>query len=379
MRDPICAMVVGPTTAAHKVEHNGHRYAFCCEGCRRKFEADPDQFVAATDPVCGMSVNRATASHLARHEGQRFYFCSARCEERFTADPDAYFDETSRPEPMPEGTLYTCPMDPEIVQEGPGDCPICGMALEPMGIPAGDQGPNPELVDFTRRAWIGAALTLPLFIIAMAPMLGLPVRSWLSGWAPWIELVLAAPVVLWVAQPFFKRAWSSFVNRSPNMWTLIGLGVGAAFAFSVVATVAPGVFPASFRDADGHVAVYFEAAAVIIVLVLLGQIMELRARERTGDALKALLDLAPETARVVHPDGREEDVPLEEVTAGTRLRVRPGEKVPVDGIVVEGRTSIDESMLTGEAIPVEKSVGDDVTGATLNGNGTLGHRGNPGR
>ncbi len=205
----------------------------------------------------------------------------------------------------------------------------------------------------------------------MAPMVGLPVRDWLGQWAPWVELLLAAPVVLWVAQPFFKRAWSSVVNRSPNMWTLIGLGVGAAFAFSLVATVAPGLFPEAFRDAAGHVAVYYEAAAVIIVLVLLGQIMELRARERTGDALKALLDLAPETARIVHADGREEDIPLEQVTTGTRLRVRPGEKVPVDGTVVEGRSSIDKSMLTGEPIPVEKSPGDTITGATLNGTGTL--------
>jgi Cu+-exporting ATPase len=371
VRDPVCGMTVEPDSAKHAAEHEGHRYVFCCNGCREKFEADPEAYVTATDPVCGMSVNRATAAHVARHEGQRFYFCSARCEERFAENPEQYIDGTSRPEPMPEGTLYTCPMDPEIVQEGPGDCPICGMALEPMGVPSADRGPNPELVDFTRRGWIGAALTVPLFIIAMAPMVGLPVRAWLGPWAPWLELVLAAPVVLWVAQPFFKRAWSSLVNRSPNMWTLIGLGVGAAFAFSVVATVAPGIFPASFRDADGHVAVYYEAAAVIIVLVLLGQIMELRARERTGDALKALLDLAPETARIVHDDGREEDVALEKVRTGTRLRVRPGDKIPVDGTVVEGRSSVDESMLTGEAIPVEKSVGDSVTGATLNGTGTL--------
>ncbi len=371
VRDPVCGMTVEPDSAEHESEYEGHRYVFCCSGCREKFEADPEAYITATDPVCGMSVNRATARHVARHEGQRFYFCSARCEERFTARPEKYLDASSRPEPMPEGTLYTCPMDPEIVREGPGDCPICGMALEPMGVPSADQGPNPELVDFTRRAWIGGALTVPLFIIAMAPMVGVPVRAWLGPWAPWLELLLAAPVVLWVALPFFMRAWSSFVNRSPNMWTLIGLGVGAAFAFSVVATVAPGIFPTSFRDADGHVAVYYEAAAVIIVLVLLGQIMELRARERTGDALKALLDLAPETARIVHEDGREEDVPLEKVRAGTRLRVRPGEKVPVDGTVVEGRSSVDESMLTGEAIPVEKSVGDTVTGATLNGTGTL--------
>jgi Cu+-exporting ATPase len=371
VRDPVCAMTVDPATAKHVATHESHDYAFCCNGCREKFVADPSAYLTATDPVCGMSVERASAEHIASHAGQRFFFCSARCEQRFTDDPDAFLDGTTVPETMPEGTLYTCPMDPEIVQEGPGDCPICGMALEPMGVPAAGQGPNPELVDFTRRAWIGAALTVPLFVIAMAPMVGLPVRDWLGQWAPWVELLLAAPVVLWVAQPFFKRAWSSVVNRSPNMWTLIGLGVGAAFAFSLVATVAPGLFPEAFRDAAGHVAVYYEAAAVIVVLVLLGQIMELRARERTGDALKALLDLAPETARIVHADGREEDIPLEQVTTGTRLRVRPGEKVPVDGTVVEGRSSIDESMLTGEPIPVEKSPGDTITGATLNGTGTL--------
>jgi Cu+-exporting ATPase len=371
VRDPICAMSVDPADAKHTTEHDGHTYYFCSNSCRGKFEADPETYVTATDPVCNMSVNRATAAHVARHAGQRYYFCSSRCEEQFTADPDAYLDETAQPEPMPEGTLYTCPMDPEIVQEGPGDCPICGMALEPMGVPAADQAPNPELIDFTRRAWISAAFTVPLFIIAMAPMVGLPVRDWLGSRAPWVELVLAAPVVLWAAQPFFKRAWSSWKNRSPNMWTLIGLGVGAAFAFSVVATVAPGIFPEAFRDADGHVAVYYEAAAVIVVLVLLGQIMELRARERTGDALKALLDLAPETARVVHADGREQDVALETVKTGMHLRVRPGEKVPVDGTVIEGRSSVDESMLTGEPIPVEKSSGDTLTGATLNGNGSL--------
>ena len=371
LRDPVCGMIADPATARHVAQHHGRSIGFCSKGCHDKFVADPDAYLTATDPVCGMIVDRVSARHMAKHQGQRFYFCSSRCEERFEADPGAFLDEYQKPEPMPEATLYTCPMDPEIVRDEPGDCPICGMALEPMGPPTAEQGPNPELVDFTRRAWIGAALAIPLLIVAMGPMVGLPVREWLGGAAPWVEFVLATPIVLWVAAPFFKRAWSSLVNRSPNMWTLIGLGVGAAYAFSVVATVAPGIFPVSFRDAAGHVAVYYEAAAVIIVLVLLGQIMELRARERTGDALKALLDLAPETARIVREDGSEEDVPLDRVRAGTRLRVRPGEKIPVDGMVIDGRSSVDESMLTGEPIPVEKAAGDEVTGATLNRAGTL--------
>jgi Cu+-exporting ATPase len=273
---------------------------------------------------------------------------------------------------MPEGTIYTCPMHPEIEQVGPGDCPICGMALEPKGVPAGDEGPNPELVDFRRRFAVGAALTVPLVVIAMGPMVGLPVDAWIGARvARWLELILATPVVLWSGWPFLVRGWKSFRTTNLNMFSLIGMGVTAAYLFSIVAVVAPGLFPHGFRDHSGQVGVYFEAAAVIVVLVLIGQILELGARERTGSAIRALLDLAANTARVVRPDGREEEVPLEAVVVGDRLRVRPGEKVPIDGVVVEGRSSVDESMLTGEPVPVEKVAGDAVTGATINGTGSL--------
>ncbi len=291
---------------------------------------------------------------------------------KFEGDPTSYLDGQPELEPMPEGTLYTCPMHPEIVQDGPGDCPICGMALEPMGVPAEDEGPNPELVDFTRRFWMGTVLTIPILMLTMGPLVGLPVREWIGERiAIWAELVLATPVILWSGWPFFVRGWKSIINRSLNMFTLIAMGVGAAYAFSFVATIAPGNFPAGFRDADGYVGVYFEAAAVIVVLVLLGQVLELRARERTGGAIRALLDLAPKTARIIRPDGREEEIPLEDVQVGDLLRVRPGDKVSVDGIVVEGHSSVDESMLTGEPVPVEKSEGDPVTGATINGRGSL--------
>ncbi|MFQ5626722.1 MAG: copper-translocating P-type ATPase, partial [Methyloligellaceae bacterium] len=265
-----------------------------------------------------------------------------------------------------------CPMDPEVVQEGPGTCPKCGMALEPMGIPTGDEGPNPELVDFTRRFWVGAALTVPLLIIAMGPMLGLPVKDWLGHRiAPWAELLLAAPVILWSGWPFFERCWASLVNRALNMWTLIGIGVGAAFAYSLAATLVPGIFPEAFRGQGGAVDVYFEAAAVIVILVLLGQLLELRARERTGGAIRALLDLAPKTALRVNADGNEEEVSLDLVQAGDHLRVRPGDSIPVDGVVSEGRSAVDESMLTGEPVPVEKTPGDALTGGTLNKSGSF--------
>ncbi len=372
VRDPVCAMTVDPAAGKPTHEHGGHLYHFCATGCRDKFAAAPEDFVSAEDPVCGMSVDRATARHVAKHEGQRFYFCAAGCQQKFEAEPAKYLAGRPAPEPMPVGTLYTCPMHPEIVQEGPGDCPLCGMALEPMGIPAGDEGPNPELVDFTRRFWIGAVLTLPILLLAMGPHLGLPLRVWLGeAAASWTELILATPVVLWAGWPFFQRGWKSILNRSLNMFTLIAMGVGAAYAFSLVATIVPQAFPVGFRDAGGHVGVYYEAAAVIIVLVLLGQILELRARERTGGAIRALLDLAAKTARVLRPDGREEEIPLEDVKVGDHLRVRPGDKVPVDGVVVEGHSSVDESMLTGEPVPVEKAAGDSVTGATINGSGSL--------
>jgi len=323
------------------------------------------------DPVCGMVVDPKAGKPSMEHSGHTYHFCSAGCRGKFEADPERYLGERPAPEPMPKGTQYTCPMHPEIVRDAPGACPICGMALEPMGVPTGDEGPNPELVDFTRRFRVSAALALPLFILAMAPMVGLPLRDWIGErLSVWIELVLATPVVLWAAAPFFERGWQSILNRSPNMWTLISLGVGAAYGYSVVATLFPDIFPHSMRGHGGGVPVYFEASAVIVALIFLGQVLELRARERTGSAIRALLDLAPKTARLVK-DGEERDVPLDEVEAGDLLRVRPGESVPVDGIVTEGRSSVDESMISGEPVPIEKTVGDPLTGGTLNRNGAL--------
>ncbi len=273
----------------------------------------------------------------------------------------------------PSGTRYTCPMHPEIVRDVPGSCPICGMALEPMGVPASDEGPNPELVDLKRRLWIGAVLPIPLLVLTMGPFVGLGfIRDAIGERLTlWIELVLGTPVILWAGWPFFVRGANSVVSRNLNMFTLISMGVGAAYLFSIVAVLVPEVFPAGFRNDEGHVGVYFEAGAVIVVLVLLGQVMELGARERTGSAIRALLDLAAKTARVIRDDGQEEDVPLEHVVVGDRIRVRPGDKVPVDGIVVEGRSSVDESMISGEPVPVEKVAGDNVTGATINGTGSL--------
>ncbi len=324
------------------------------------------------DPVCGMTVDPATAKHFVRHQGQDFYFCSAGCKAKFEAEPQKYLGDRAAPQPMPKGTQYTCPMHPEIIRDKPGSCPICGMALEPMGVPTGDEGPNPELVDFTRRFWVSAALSLPLLIVAMAPMLGLTFEAVVDDRTMvWLELALASPVVLWAAQPFFHRGWDSLVNRSPNMWTLISLGVGAAYLYSVVATLLPDIFPHQFRSHGGAVPVYFEAAAVIVALVFLGQVLELRAREKTGSAIRALLDLAPKTARLIGSDGSEGDVPLDAVKVGDRLRIRPGDAVPVDGTVLEGRSSLDESMITGEPLPVEKAEGDTLTAGTLNKNGSL--------
>jgi Cu+-exporting ATPase len=372
IRDPVCGMTVDPDAGKPSHEHAGHVYHFCNPKCRDKFEADPEAYLKAEDPVCGMSVDRATAKHMAKHAGERFYFCAAGCQTKFEADPEKYLEGRPAPEPMPEGTLYTCPMDPEIVQEGPGDCPICGMALEPM-MPTADAGPNPELVDFRRRFWIGATLTVPLLVLTMGPFVGLGFVRDIFGERTtlWIELVLGTPVILWAGWPFFVRGWKSFMTMNLNMFSLIGMGVAAAYLFSVVAVLFPQIFPEGFRDAEGNVGVYFEAGAVIVVLVLLGQILELGARERTGAAIKALLDLAAKTARVIRPDGSEEEIPLEEVKVGDRLRVRPGDKVPVDGEVVEGYSSIDESMISGEPIPVEKVAGDTITGATINGTGSL--------
>jgi len=372
VRDPVCGMGVDPTTSEREVVHDGLEYHFCSNRCQEEFSADPSAYVEAVDPVCGMSVDRATASHVSRVAGEPHFFCSVRCQEKFDAAPESYAGGRPASEAMPEGTIYTCPMHPEIEQVGPGDCPICGMALEPKGIPAGDEGPNPELVDFTRRFSIGTILTVPVVVLAMGGYVGLPVRSWVGhGLAHWLELILATPVILWSGWPFLVRGWKSFRTMNLNMFSLIGMGVTAAWAFSTVAVVAPGLFPSGFRDPEGNVGVYFEAGAVIVVLVLLGQILELRARERTGSAIRALLDLAAKSARLIRADETEEEVPLEHVQIGDRIRVRPGEKVPVDGEVVDGRSSVDESMLTGEPVPVEKVVGDPVTGATINGTGSL--------
>ncbi|WP_442583645.1 heavy metal translocating P-type ATPase [Mesorhizobium sp. ASY16-5R] len=372
VRDPVCGMSVDPAAGKPSLEFGGRAYHFCCNGCKAKFEADPDRYLEAKDPVCGMSVKRASAKHFLRHDGAGHYFCSAGCKGKFEQEPARYLGERKPEPPAPKGTKYTCPMHPEVVRDGPGSCPKCGMALEPMGVPTGEQGPNPELVDFTRRLWVSAVLSIPLLVLTMGPMLGLPFRDWLGErTSVWIELVLATPVVLWAAIPFFHRGYDSIINRSPNMWTLISIGVGAAYLYSVVATLFPDIFPHEMRGHGGGAPVYFEAAAVIVALVFLGQVLELKARERTGSAIRALLDLAPKTARRIGGDGSETDVPLDQVRAGDLLRIRPGESVPVDGIVDDGRSAVDESMLTGEPLPVEKAKGDAVTGGTLNRNGTL--------
>ncbi|MBZ9676430.1 heavy metal translocating P-type ATPase [Mesorhizobium sp. ES1-1] len=324
------------------------------------------------DPVCGMTVDPAAGKPTAEHEGHLYHFCGERCRTKFVAEPKKYLGDRPKPVPMPKGTQYTCPMHPEIIRDKPGSCPICGMALEPMGVPGGDEGPNPELIDFTKRFWVSAVLSIPLLVIAMAPMLGLTFRGLIDErMMVWLELALASPVVLWAAFPFFHRGWESILNRSPNMWTLISLGVGAAYLYSLVATLFPDIFPHQFRDHGGAVPVYFEASAVIVALVFLGQVLELRAREQTGSAIRALLDLAPKNARLIGADGSERDVPLDTVKAGDRLRLRPGDAVPVDGTVLEGRSSVDESMITGEPLPVEKTEGDALTGGTLNKNGSL--------
>ncbi|WP_106797587.1 heavy metal translocating P-type ATPase [Rhizobium sp. H4] len=373
IRDPVCGMTVDPEAGKPSLTHAGRIYHFCSESCRTKFAATPQDYLTAKDPVCDMAVDRSTAKHFLKVDGEKFYFCSAGCKTKFEADPTAYRDG-NRPaaKPAPKGTLYTCPMHPEVVSDRPGDCPKCGMALEPAGIPPDDEGPNPELVDFTRRLWVSAILALPLLALGMGPMLGLPLREAIGEpQATYIELLLATPVVLWAALPFFRRAWASLVNRSPNMWTLIGLGVGTAYLYSLVATLAPGIFPMSFRGHGAAVPVYFEAAAVIVALVFVGQVLELKARERTGSAIRALLDLAPKTARRINADGSESDVPVDDIQAGDRLRVRPGERIPVDGSVLEGQSTVDESMITGEPLPLEKAKGDALTGGTINKNGSL--------
>ncbi|SEN71486.1 Cu+-exporting ATPase [Roseovarius tolerans] len=327
----------------------------------------------ATDPVCGMTVEVTEKTRTETYDGQSFHFCSDGCQEKFRNDP--YFYVSGNAE-MAKGnvahdTQWTCPMHPEIIRDEPGACPICGMALEPM-VPSDE--PSEELTDFTRRLWVSAAAAAPLIVLTMGEMVGLNLRGWLGHQlSVYIEFVLATPIIFWAALPFFKRGIDSIRNLSPNMWTLISLGVGAAYIYSLFATFAPGVFPEDYRIGEG-VGTYYEAAVVIVTLIFVGQVLELRARERTGDAIRALMDLAPKTARRILPDGSEYDAPLENVVEGDMLRVRPGDSVPVDAEVIEGHSSVDESMITGEPVPIEKTEGDHVTGGTINKNGTLAIR-----
>jgi len=328
------------------------------------------QFVR--DPVCGMKIDPNTSRHQYEFEGQDYYFCSAGCRAKFMADPRKYLAglQASKTGAAPEGTIYTCPMHPQIRQVGPGNCPICGMALEPEVVSA-EPAQNPELVDMTRRFWVGLVLAIPVLALEMGGHIT-NLHMFLSQiWSNWLQFMLGTPVVLWAGWPFFVRAWQSLVSRNLNMFTLIAMGTAIAWLYSVVAIIAPGIFPPVFRGPDGAVAVYFEAATVITVLVLLGQVLELRARAQTSGAIRALLDLAPKMARRLNTDGSEEEVSLDLVVVGDRLRVRPGEKVPVDGEVVEGRSSLDESMVTGESMPVTKEKGSKVIGGTLNTTGSV--------
>jgi P-type Cu+ transporter len=321
------------------------------------------------DPVCGMTVDPHTAKHRTDHRGHTYYFCSAGCRTKFIADPQKYLG-TREPEAVAAGTIYTCPMHPEIRQVGPGSCPICGMALEPE-IATPDTGPNPELVDMTRRFWVGLVLTLPVFTLEMGGHL-VGARNWVApALSSYVQFAFSTPVVLWAGWPFFVRGWQSLITRNLNMFTLIAMGTGVAYVYSLFATFTPGIFPAAFRGHGGSPAVYFEAASVITVLVLMGQVLELRARAATSGAIRALLDLAPKTARRVKEDGSDEEVSLDSVQAGDRLRVRPGDKVPVDGIVLEGRSALDESMVTGESMPVTKEKDARVIGGTLNKSGSF--------
>ncbi|HJU04713.1 MAG TPA: heavy metal translocating P-type ATPase [Nitrospiraceae bacterium] len=419
--DPVCGMTVDPQHAAGSHEHAGQTYYFCNPSCLQRFTADPERYTkpAATagphiDPICGMEVEPADAAGMVEHQGHMYYFCSDYCVKKFKADPDRYTGQQSAnlthqaPTEHAGAVEYTCPMDPEVRQQGPGACPKCGMALEPADVAAPTtrteytcpmhpeivrsepgtcpicgmaleprtvmvEETNPELVDMTRRFWISLGLTAPILLLMISEMLpGRPLQQITSGKIlVWLQFALATPVVLWAGWPLFQRAWTSVVTRHLNMFTLIGLGTGAAYLYSVAATFFPGVFPDSFRAHGGEIAVYFEPAAVIVTLVLLGQVLELRARSKTSSALKGLLGLAPRTARRVREDGVDEDVPLEQVHVGDRLRVRPGEKIPVDGLVLEGASAVDESMITGEAIPVGKRQGAKVAGGTVNGTGSF--------
>lgn len=386
--DPICGMTVTPETAAGKLEHNGETFYFCSEGCLEKFKkqiatpeieppmVQPDRrkvsdadFETHVDPVCKMLVRAETAAATFDYQGVKYYFCAGGCLNKFRQNPEKFLNETSKPELMNEtaGVEYTCPMHPEIVQIGPGICPKCGMALEPKAFSL-DDAPDPEYVDMKRRFWISAALTIPVFALAMAEMLPNFHEIISPQMSLWIQFALATPVVLWGGFPFFARGWQSVINKSPNMFTLIAIGTGAAYLFSIFALFLPDIFPASLRDAHtGMIHVYFESAAVITTLVLLGQVLELRARSQTSSAIKELLGLAPKTAIVVFEDETEAEIPLEDLQIGARLRVRANEKIPTDGVILEGETAIDESMVTGESLPVEKRAGDKIIGGTING------------
>jgi Cu+-exporting ATPase len=391
-RDPVCGMNVNPTTAKHVHDHDGKNYYFCCAGCVEKFKADPAKYLSPPARPAGLvTLGAAKPAPSADHTHQSTgikrsppassaatssaYVCPM-CPEVHEPKPGACPSCGMALEPdvpiASTRTEYTCPMHPEIVRPAPGACPICGMALEPRTVTAAEQD-NPELRDMTGRFWISLALTAPLMAIAMGSMLWeMPLHRLVpAAELPFLEFALATPVVLWAGLPFFQRFWTSLLNRSPNMFTLIGMGTGVAYGYSVIATLTPQIFPDSLRGMGGYPDVYFEAAAAITTLVLLGQVMELRARSRTSAAIRALLDLSPQTARLLSPDGSEKDIPLGQVKAGDRLRVRPGEKVPVDGIILEGRSAIDESMITGESIPVEKLPTDNVIGATINGTGSF--------
>ncbi len=430
MLDPVCGMSVDAGSELHYT-YQGKEYYFCSEGCLASFKEDPEKYVEEPeehdetqpkDPVCGMSVDSSSKLRFT-YQGKEYYFCSEGCLASFKENPEQFLEKKEeekpthgmehgeergkkRPEPK-KGALYTCPMHPEIKQEGPGDCPKCGMALEPLTPPAAktewtcpmhpevvqdrpgtcpkcgmaleprtaaaEEEEDKELVSMRRRFWVSLVLTVPVFTIAMGDLIpGQPLKNIASPQAlVWVELLLATPVVLWGGWPFFVRGWRSLLTMNLNMFTLIGLGTGVAYVYSLIAALFPEIFPPSFRGEEGTVAVYFEAAAVITTLVLLGQVLELRARSQTGAAIKELLGLAPKTARIVREDGTEEDIPLEHVQISDKLRVRPGEKVPVDGVVAEGKSSVDESMVTGEPIPVEKGPGDKVIGATVNGTGSL--------
>jgi Cu+-exporting ATPase len=404
--DPICGMTVDSATAAGSHDHRGQRYYFCGLSCLERFKADPERALqpqlvssakpttrrslpmmqpapavtgaTAIDPVCGMTVQPATAAGSYEYQGKTYHFCATSCLTKFRNDPIHYLtppeQRTSLVMPVPSGGVveYICPMDPEVLETQPGACRICGMALEPKVVSLKDER-NHELEDMTRRFWICLGPSLLVMLLAMADMipgLSLP-QTFTGSTRNWVQWFLATPVVLWGGWPFFQRGWNSVVNRAPNMFTLIAMGTGAAYGYSMVATVAPTLLPGSFRLHDGSIAVYFEAAAVITVLVLLGQVLELKARSQTSSAIRALLRLAPKTARLMKLDGQEEDVPIEHIQVGHLLRVRPGERVPVDGLVKEGTTAVDESMITGESIPVEKTVGVRVTGGTINGTGGI--------